>query len=121
MRDDGARLDATVLITGTNRGIGLEFVRQYAEAGWTVIGTARDPARATELQALAAKHKDVSIATLDVADPASIAALAARLKGRPIDVLINNAGTLGDVPRQTIAHWIWPSSRRSWRRMPSAP
>ena len=109
MREDGARLDATVLITGTNRGIGLEFVRQYAEAGWTVIGTARDPARATELQ------------TLDVADPASIAALAARLKGRPIDVLINNAGTLGDVPRQTIAHWIWPSSRRSWRRMPSAP
>ena len=95
-----------MLITGTNRGIGLEFVRQYAEAGWTVIGTARDPARATELQALAAKHKDVSIATLDVADPASIAALAARLKGRPIDVLINNAGTLGDVQRQTIAHWI---------------
>ena len=93
---------ATVLITGTNRGIGLEFVRQYAEAGWTVIGTARDPAKAAELQALAAKHEAVSIETLDVADPASIAALAARLKGRPIDVLINNAGTLGDVPRQTI-------------------
>jgi len=93
---------ATVLITGTNRGIGLEFVRQYAEAGWTVIGTARDPAKATELQALAAKHANLSIETLDVADPASIAALAARLDGRPIDVLINNAGTLGDVPKQTI-------------------
>lgn len=93
---------ATVLVTGTNRGIGLEFVRQYAEAGWTVIGTARDPAKAAELRALAAKHRNVSIEKLDVADPASIAALAGRLKGRPIDVVINNAGTLGDVPKQTI-------------------
>jgi NAD(P)-dependent dehydrogenase (short-subunit alcohol dehydrogenase family) len=93
---------ATVLVTGTNRGIGLEFVRQYAEAGWTVIGTARNPAAATELQALAKQHKGVSVEKLDVADTASIAALAARLKGKPIDVLINNAGTLGDVPKQTI-------------------
>ena len=93
---------ATVLVTGTNRGIGLEFVRQYAEAGWTVIGTARNPAAATELQALAKQHQGVTIEALDVADAASIAALAARLKGKPIDVLINNAGTLGDVPKQTI-------------------
>ena len=77
----------TVLITGANRGLGLEFARQYASDGWHVIGTARNPGRADELKALS-----VEIATLDVADPASVAALASSLEGRPIDLLINNAG-----------------------------
>lgn len=93
---------ATIVITGTNRGIGLEMVRQYAAAGWTVVGTARNPEAATELNALARQFKSVSVEKLDVADSASIAAFAARLKGRPVDVLVNNAGTLGDVPKQTI-------------------
>lgn len=91
----------TVLVTGANRGIGLEFARQYAERGWSVIATARKPAEAAELAALARKHPTLRVEQLDVADDASIAALAGRLKAQPIDVLINNAGLLGDVPKQT--------------------
>lgn len=85
---DRAAEDAPiVLITGANRGLGLEFARQYAEAGWTVIGTARRPAQATDLKAL-----DAEILALDVADRDSVEALAAELEGRAIDMLINNAG-----------------------------
>ncbi|MEM7707500.1 MAG: SDR family oxidoreductase [Pseudomonadota bacterium] len=76
-----------VLITGANRGLGLEFAKQYADDGWTVIGTARSPAKADELKAVAAE-----MFQLDVTDRASIAALAKSLDGRPIDMLINNAG-----------------------------
>lgn len=92
----------TVLITGSNRGIGLEFVRQYAARGWSVIATARNPAGADELNALARANPRITVDTLDVADDASIATLAARLQGKPIDIVINNAGILGDVPAQTI-------------------
>lgn len=91
-----------VLITGSNRGIGLEFVRQYAEKGWVVIATARDPAGAPELGALAAKHTNVSVEKLDVADSAQIAALAAKYAGKPVDVLLNNAGWLGDRDKQSL-------------------
>ncbi len=77
----------TVLITGANRGIGLELARQYAAAGWHVIGTARKPAAADELDAIAAK-----VVQLDVTDPASIERMARDLADTPIDVLINNAG-----------------------------
>lgn len=86
---------ATVLVTGSNRGLGLEFVRQYAADGWTVIATARNLGDADELKALAAKHKNIQLKTLDVIDVASLKALAQDLKGVPIDVLINNAGVLG--------------------------
>ncbi len=84
----------TVLITGANRGIGLEYARQLSAKGYKVIGTARDPARADELDVLADR-----VEQLDVTDPASVAALAARLDGVPIDILINNAGIFerGDV------------------------
>jgi len=76
-----------VLITGANRGLGLEFARQYAANGWTVIGTARRPAQADDLKAL-----DVEVLELDVTDRNSIAALALVLEGRAVDMLINNAG-----------------------------
>jgi len=82
----------TVLVTGASRGIGFEFVRQYAEAGWTVIATARRPQEAKNLAELAARHRNLRLETLDVVDAASVAALQARLAGTPIDVLISNAG-----------------------------
>jgi len=77
----------TVLITGANRGLGLEFARQYAADGWKVIGTARNPGEADALGEL-----PVEIAELDVTNQASVEALAKSLEGRPIDLLINNAG-----------------------------
>ncbi len=87
--------DPTVLITGANRGIGLELARQYAERGWRVIATARRPAEANALAAIATAHPGVSIEPLDVTDAAAVAALARKYEGRPIDVLINNAGITG--------------------------
>ena len=87
----------TVLVTGANRGIGLEFVRQYAARGWRVIATARDPEGARELQAIARSNApSVSVERLDVTRAADVAALAAKYRGQPIDVLINNAGLTGD-------------------------
>ena len=85
----------TVLITGSNRGIGLEFARQYAASGWKVIATARNPASATDLEALAAKNDKVTIERLDVTDFVGIKALAEKYRGQPIDLLINNAGVRG--------------------------
>jgi len=82
----------TVLITGASRGIGFEMARQYAEAGWTVIATARRPQDAKNLVELAAQRRNVRLEALDVVDASSIAALQQRLAGQPIDVLINNAG-----------------------------
>jgi NAD(P)-dependent dehydrogenase (short-subunit alcohol dehydrogenase family) len=88
--------DMTMLITGSNRGIGLEFVKQYAAKGWTVIATTRSPDKADELKKVAAANKKVTIEPLDVTDNASVDALAAKYKGKPIDLLINNAGITGD-------------------------
>lgn len=80
----------TVLITGANRGIGLEFVKQYAAEGWTVICTARNPAEATEL---AAVEGDITIKALDISDRSAIRALASETGD--IDLLIANAGVMG--------------------------
>ena len=80
----------TVLVTGANRGIGLELVRQLEARGMNVIGTARKPGEAGELRATGAR-----VLQLDVTDGDSIAALAQSLDGQPIDLLINNAGMMG--------------------------
>jgi NAD(P)-dependent dehydrogenase (short-subunit alcohol dehydrogenase family) len=81
----------TVLITGANRGIGLELAKQYAGDGWSVIATARDPKQADGLKAL---KGDIRIEALEVTDARQIAGLAKALKGTAIDVLLNNAGML---------------------------
>lgn len=77
----------TVLVTGANRGIGLEMVRQLEARGMNVIGTARNPDSAEELKATGA-----TVLQLDVTDAASVAALGTALEGKKIDLLINNAG-----------------------------
>jgi NAD(P)-dependent dehydrogenase (short-subunit alcohol dehydrogenase family) len=82
----------TVLITGANSGIGLEFAKQYAERGWTVIATHRRDTTPDELAQLSAEHRNVKVAQMDVTRPEQVKALAAELRGQPIDVLINNAG-----------------------------
>jgi NAD(P)-dependent dehydrogenase (short-subunit alcohol dehydrogenase family) len=92
----------TVLVTGANRGLGLEFARQYAAAGWTVVATARNPLEAAELRELADATGRVTIEPLDVLDHAAITALAARYDGKPIDLLINNAGIGGDPKLQSL-------------------
>ncbi len=81
----------TVLITGTSRGLGLDFVKQYAAKGWKVHACARDPAAAS----LKAIKGDVHIHKLEVTDYKAVAELANKLSGEAIDVLINNAGVGG--------------------------
>lgn len=85
----------TVLITGANRGLGLEFAKQYAAKGYQVIGTARNPDTATELNALAASNPKVVVEALDVTDHQQIELLAFKYEGQPIDILLNNAGISG--------------------------
>jgi NAD(P)-dependent dehydrogenase (short-subunit alcohol dehydrogenase family) len=89
----------TVLITGANRGIGLELARQYADRGWNVIATSRhlpgDPALAA-LSAIAAKHPQVVLERIDVTDSAMIRAVARKYRDQPIDVLLNNAAAVQD-------------------------
>ncbi|MEP4145634.1 MAG: SDR family oxidoreductase [Halioglobus sp.] len=83
----------TVLVTGANRGIGLELARQLSAAGHEVIGTARKPEQAKDLSALGAR-----VLQLDVTDATSVASMAEALEGVKIDLLINNAGTGGQTP-----------------------
>ena len=79
----------SVLITGANRGLGLEFARQYAAEGWRVIACSREPSRAHALQAL---KGNIERHALDVTDNLSIGTLITSLGQAPIDVLLLNAG-----------------------------
>lgn len=84
----------TVLITGSSSGLGLEFARQYAKKGWDVIATHPHDGVPEDLGALRAQYPRVRIEQLDVTNEEQISALAQALKGRPIDVLLNNAGVM---------------------------
>ena len=83
----------TFLVTGANRGIGLELVRRALALGHRVHATCRDPARAEELSALDGPPE---VHALEVTDAAATGALAERLDGQALDVLINNAGLMGE-------------------------
>jgi len=85
----------TLLLTGANRGLGLEIVRQFAAGGWTVHACCRAPQSAIDLQTAAAEVPSVTIHALDVNDFAAIDDLARELEGTAIDVLLNNAGIQG--------------------------
>lgn len=82
----------TILITGSNRGIGLELTRQYAQAGWRVFATCRHPGEAEALRQLAAVHRHVSLHRLDVTSAEDIRAITWELEDTPLDILFNNAG-----------------------------
>jgi NAD(P)-dependent dehydrogenase (short-subunit alcohol dehydrogenase family) len=83
---------ATALITGSNRGLGLEWVRQCAARGWRVFATCRNPDAAEDLRTLASQHPVVQLHRLDVAAPDQIADLARGLADETLDLVVNNAG-----------------------------
>jgi NAD(P)-dependent dehydrogenase (short-subunit alcohol dehydrogenase family) len=86
----------TILLTGSNRGVGLALAGEYAAKGWNVIATCRTPSKAKELQALAAANPKVIVEKLDVTDVRQIRKLADKYRGVPVDVLFNNAAWLGE-------------------------
>ena len=92
-----------VLVTGANRGIGLEFVRQYSADGWDVVATARQTS--PELDSLG-----IRVEQLDLLDPDSVAAMPSRID-RPLDLLIANAGT--SHPMKTLG----ADHAREWQQM----
>ena len=86
----------TVFVTGANRGLGFEHVKQYAEKNWEVIACSRNPEQSNELSLLRDQYPDnLIIEKLDVTNFEEITALSEKYKDKPIDILINNAGTLG--------------------------
>jgi NAD(P)-dependent dehydrogenase (short-subunit alcohol dehydrogenase family) len=96
---------ATVLVTGANRGIGLELVRRYAGRGEQVIACCRDAAGA---DALSKVEGDVQVHEVAIGEASSVAGLQQRLGERPIDILINNAGMAGPAPaRQSALDMDW--------------
>jgi NAD(P)-dependent dehydrogenase (short-subunit alcohol dehydrogenase family) len=87
----------TVLITGANSGIGLEFATQYAADGWHVVATHRRDTTPDTLAKLAAEYDNVQIEKIDVTDMSTITSAVQNLDGMPIDILINNAGVVGEL------------------------
>ena len=87
---------STVLVTGANRGIGYEHVRQYAQKNWNVIACARQPEHSKELAELKKQYSNsFSTEELDVTNHDQIDELAKKYNNTAIDILINNAGTGG--------------------------
>ena len=104
----------TVLITGSNRGIGLEFVRQYSDASFNVIATCRRPTEAENLQRLSKERENISIQSLDITNEKSINALHSMLENKSIDILINNAAFLGPPESQKFGEIDYEIFKRSF-------
>jgi NAD(P)-dependent dehydrogenase (short-subunit alcohol dehydrogenase family) len=105
-------MPGTILITGCNRGLGLELTRQFAADDWKVVATCRDLDRAEELKALERQYPKLQVYTLDVTDYQQMAQLAERLQGEPIDILLSNAGYYG--PKGTLFGRV---DRDEWRKV----
>ena len=103
---------SSILITGTNRGIGLELTRQFAADGWEVLACTRNPAAATGLSALAQEYGSIRVYELDVTNYGQLDELAGQLQGVAIDVLVNNAGVLA--PRVQFPDQVDPAG---WRQI----
>jgi len=101
----------TVIVTGANRGLGLEFCKQYAEAGWNVVATCRDMAAATELNKLALGFVNLKVVTLDVSHHQQVNDLADMFSNGSVDVFISNAGVYGD----TAEHGFGNIDYAAWR------
>jgi NAD(P)-dependent dehydrogenase (short-subunit alcohol dehydrogenase family) len=112
----------TALITGANRGIGLEFARQYATDGWHVLACSRYPEKSDELNKLAARHPErVKIHALDVSDHVQIDRLAQLLADESIDLLINNAGIYPDSDKSGFGHTDYAEWLQAFRINTVAP
>ena len=103
---------ATVLITGSNRGIGLALAEHYAKEGWKVIATCRKPNQAEKLKTIADKYPLVIIEKIDVTDMQTIKKVAEKYQGSTIDVLINNAGISGGLTNQVFGSLDYSIFRR---------
>ena len=93
----------STLITGANRGLGLEFAKQYLADNWQVFAACRDPSSASDLRRIADGSGKLQVLSMDVSDLANVRAAAVELKGKPIDLLLNNAG-IGGPRGQTIGN-----------------
>jgi NAD(P)-dependent dehydrogenase (short-subunit alcohol dehydrogenase family) len=112
----------TALITGANRGIGLEFSRQYAVAGWHVLACSRYPEKSDELNKLAARFPEqVKIHALDVSDHLQIDRLGQVLADESIDLLINNAGIYPDSDKRGFGHIDYAEWLQAFRINTMAP
>lgn len=86
----------TVFITGANRGIGLEFVKQYAKLGWKIFASYRNESSHSDLRFLQSNYSSITLLPLELKSEEEFSLLAAKMKDIPIDVLINNAGYAGN-------------------------
>ena len=112
---------STILITGTSRGIGLELTKIFAENNWNVIACCRKPKKADKLNEVAKTYSNIEIYKLDVEDFDEIEALKEVLKGKNIDILLNNAGTYGSKEGQFFGNIDYKSFKETFKINTLAP